>query len=57
VFRQLRTTADKKLRYASPKFAIANFFYPQAVKSNIFTALQVHTLSLFPKIFYTGTFA
>jgi len=30
----LRLTVTKRLRYASPKFAIANFFYPQDVKCN-----------------------
>jgi hypothetical protein len=29
--KELRITADKRLRYASPKFAIANFFYPQNI--------------------------
>ncbi len=27
-------TADKRLRYASPKFAIANFTYPHTVRRN-----------------------
>jgi len=26
-----RITADKRLRYASPKLPLANFFYPQTV--------------------------
>jgi len=30
----LRLTVTKRLRYASPKFAIANFFYPQDVRQN-----------------------
>jgi len=27
-------TADKRLRYASPKIAFGNFFYPQNVRRN-----------------------
>jgi hypothetical protein len=29
-----RLTANKRLRYASPKIALGNFFYPQSVRQH-----------------------